>query len=177
MLLALSLAGAVALSTADICDNPVKEPSRPEDYGQCRLSAPRRVETPYFSIALDSRFLVTLDQAGRRMGIGFSQHQNMAGLSILVFPNEKLRAPEIQHDASALWLYTNGNLKCESRILGDTSWSWCVQDNWKEEFLPQYYFLKTTANVYCVEHYTSGVGREMDSVLEELLQSITVHEI
>ena len=52
-----------------------------------------------------------------------------------------------------------------------------MQNQWKEESLPQYYFLRATNNFYYIEHYASGLEREEHSDIEELLQSVTVHGI
>jgi len=175
MLIVLTLTAAAALATSDLCDYPVKEPSRPEEYGECRLASPRRVDTPYFSVRLDSRFLVSLDQDGRRMHIGFSPRQNQGGLLIWAIPNDDVKLAE--REAQGLWKYSQGMLNCERRTLGSTSWFWCTQNRWKEESLPQYYLLRATDNVYYIEHYASGLGREVDPGIEELLQSVIAHGI
>ncbi len=109
-----------ALTKADLCKDLVREPGRSEEYGECRLASPTRIDTPYFSVSLDSRFSVTLDHGGRLMHVGFSQHQNQAGLLIWAIPNDDIKAAE--QEAQGLWKYYPGMLNCERRSLKDASW-------------------------------------------------------
>ena len=164
------LMAAGVLTTADFCASPIDGGRGDPEY--CRLPESDRVETPYLSIVTDSRFLIGVDQQGRRIMVGFSQHQNQAGLVIEVIELGQLSTAAASDPT--LKRYLDGTLICEPRTLGKDTWDWCVEDEWELKSLPQYYFHRAAGNVYYIQHYASGLGREQDPAIADLLASIVV---
>jgi hypothetical protein len=156
------------LATADFCAAPID--GGPANPLYCRLSTAQRIETPFLSLEVDARFLIGVDKDGRRVMIGLSQHQNQAGLVIEIIP-----LSELANTQASDWnvkQYLGGQLACEPRVLGHTTWEWCVESDWEEKFGTQTYFLHTPKDLYYIQHYASGLGREQDPSIAELLGSI-----
>jgi hypothetical protein len=170
---AVAIIVASVLSTAELCADPVQGGRGEPDF--CRISAPERIDTPFFSVVADSEMLIGVDQAGRRILIQFSINQNQAGLLIHAIPRAELS--KLEKAYAGVRLYLTGKLRCQPRELGDTAWEWCVENDLEEKNLSQRYLLQTPTDVYYVEHHSSRLGRVMDPVIARLLQTLVVHGI
>lgn len=115
---------AAVLSTAELCADPLQGGRGEPDF--CRLGAPERIDTPFFSVVAGSEVLIGIDQAGRRILIQFSIRQNQAGLLIQAIPRAQISL--LKSTYPGVRQYLAGQLKCQLRDLGDTSWEWCVEN-------------------------------------------------
>jgi hypothetical protein len=162
-----------ALSTAEICAAPIVGGRGEPDF--CRLNGPQRIDTPFLAVTVDSDVLIGVDQGGRRISIQFSARQNQAGLLIQAIPLAEVQSAA--NSLSGLKQYLAGRLSCEAHAFAQIGWQRCVPDRWREEHLSQYYLLRTTADVYYVEHYASELGRQMDPVIGRILESLIANGI
>jgi hypothetical protein len=161
---------SVVLTTAEFCANPIEGGVGEPQF--CRLNAPQQIETPVFSIVIDSTFLIGIDRNGRRLLIQPSLRQSQVSVNIEAIPlgeGAESHAPVIDR-------YSEGKLDCSPKTLGGTIWDWC-RGHAEEHDSAQFYFLRTSQYIVLISHYSSKLGEDLTPAVHRLLETVVVHGI
>jgi hypothetical protein len=164
------VAASMVLATADFCANPIEGGGGEPQF--CRVSAPLQIDTPLFSLVVDSTFLVGVDRGGRRLLARPSLSRSQVHVILEAVPiGEAARS-----DVRLLDPYSKGKLSCSPKTLGETTWDWCKGNPEKDDY-SEAYFLQTSRFIVVIAHYSSKLGESLTPAVNRLLGTVTVHGI
>ncbi len=161
MELATQLLIAGVLATAELCTQPIKGGGDGPDF--CNLYSAQKVETPYFSIDVESDFLVGVDRQGRRMHV---QSAPSRGIDLL--------AIEVSNETeSQEWSNCSDLTETHEE---DVTWRDCHRAS-TTVFERQLVARLKNGYVVIQYFYTAGIGTKRAPLLERMTQSIRIHAI
>ena len=155
----LSVLTTLALSTADICDDPMRGGSG--EPRVCLLSASQRIDTPYYSIEVAPGQLVGIDSNGRRLQVQGSLWQSPIAAVVRVVSEPELARELVRIKGS-----------CADFRLVEGEIALC--DRSTADVIARVYATRSDRVVIVADLNATSIGLEMLPGYERMIQGIDV---